>query len=127
MNYEEIIKILKKIANVDTIKELSDVLNINYATFNTWATRGEIPFKRIKEFSEKLGVNIDTIINGNINTKGNENVIVQGKDNVVNFQKNSKYNDKFQEFLALYEKYGNEALLDQFINKLENLKKIIEE
>ncbi|EAJ8279970.1 Cro/Cl family transcriptional regulator, partial [Campylobacter jejuni] len=24
-------------------------------------------------------------------------------------------------------KYGNEALLDQFINKLENLKKIIEE
>ncbi|HEF6770035.1 TPA: Cro/Cl family transcriptional regulator, partial [Campylobacter jejuni] len=36
MNYEEIIKILKKIANVDTIKELSDVLNINYATFNTW-------------------------------------------------------------------------------------------
>ncbi|XUP62176.1 hypothetical protein UXU46_06980 [Campylobacter jejuni] len=74
------------------------MLNINYATFNTWATRGEIPFKRIKEFSEKLGVNIDTIINGNINTKGNENVIVQGKNNVVNFQKTVNIMINFKNF-----------------------------
>ncbi|EAH7231943.1 Cro/Cl family transcriptional regulator [Campylobacter coli] len=113
--------------NSKTDKEMCVKLNIPYGTLDTWKARKSIPTKKLYEFSKILGVNIDTIINGNINTKGNENVIVQGKDNVVNFQKNSKYNDKFQEFLALYEKYGNEALLDQFINKLENLKKIIEE
>ncbi|MFY4690386.1 helix-turn-helix domain-containing protein [Campylobacter jejuni] len=126
MDYEKIIKILKKIANADTIKELSDILDVNYTTFNTWAVRGEIPLKRIKEFSEKLGVNIDTIINGNINTKGDKNIILQGKDNIVNFQKSDKYNSKLQIFLSLYEKYGNEALLDQFIHKLEILKKATE-
>ncbi|MCR6572992.1 helix-turn-helix domain containing protein [Campylobacter insulaenigrae] len=127
MDYEEVIRILKKIANADTIKDLSEILNVNYTTFNTWAVRGEIPLKRIKEFSEKLGVNIDTIINGDINSKGNENIILQGKNNSVNFPTNNTHNDKLQKFLSLYEKYGNEALLEQFINKLEILKKATEE
>ncbi|EHD9160359.1 S24 family peptidase [Campylobacter jejuni] len=63
MDYEQTIKILKKIADVDTIKELSDILDVNYATFNTWATRKEIPLKRIKEFSEKLGIDMNLITN----------------------------------------------------------------
>lgn len=63
MDYEQTIKVLKKFADVDTIKELSDILDVNYATFNTWATRKEIPLKRIKEFSEKLGIDINLITN----------------------------------------------------------------
>ncbi|EOH9611633.1 helix-turn-helix domain-containing protein, partial [Campylobacter jejuni] len=59
MDYEQTIKVLKKFADVDTIKELSDILDVNYATFNTWATRKEIPLKRIKEFSEKLGIDMN--------------------------------------------------------------------
>ncbi|EQA6494659.1 LexA family transcriptional regulator, partial [Campylobacter jejuni] len=63
MDYEQTIKVLKKFADVDTIKELSDILDVNYATFNTWATRKEIPLKRIKEFSEKLGIDMNLITN----------------------------------------------------------------
>ncbi|HHS6757409.1 TPA: LexA family transcriptional regulator [Campylobacter jejuni] len=63
MDYEQAIKVLKKFADVDTIKELSDILDVNYATFNTWATRKEIPLKRIKEFSEKLGIDMNLITN----------------------------------------------------------------
>lgn len=77
LDYKKVVEILKKITNVDTIKDLSEILNVNYTTFNTWAVRGEIPMKRIKEFSEKLGTHIETIISGTNNFEENKNITPQ--------------------------------------------------
>lgn len=114
-DFENILNFLRHLTKSKTDKDMCKILNIPYGTLDTWKARKSIPTKRLYDFSKILGVNIDTIINANTNTKGN----------VINFQKNTS--DKLQIFLNLYEKYGNEALLEQFIKKLELLKKVSEE
>ncbi|MBT0816209.1 helix-turn-helix domain-containing protein [Campylobacter lari] len=126
-DFDKILNFLRHATSSKTDKEMCAKLDIPYGTLDTWKTRKSIPTKRLYDFSRILGVNIDTIINGDINSKGNENIILQGNNNSVNFPTNNTHNDKLQKFLSLYEKYGNEALLEQFINKLEILKKATEE
>ncbi|EGX7729507.1 S24 family peptidase [Campylobacter jejuni] len=72
-DFESILNFLRYETNSKTDKEMCVKLNIPYGTLDTWKARKSIPTKKLYEFSKILGVNIDTIINGNINTNENEN------------------------------------------------------
>lgn len=122
-NFDENIAFLKKITKTKTIKELAEILEIPYRTFNTWQTRGEIPKGRLYEFSDKLGISIDKLTNSSINAIGDHSVAFRGDNNQINTA--FKHSSKFNEFLALYEKYGNadlDALLDPIIERLKKIK-----
>lgn len=135
-SFDENIASLKNLTNANTIKELAEILEVPYRTFNTWQTRGEIPKGRLYEFSEKLGVSMDTLLNGSVKVTGDNNLAFSGDGNTV-FGKNADianvYSPKVNEFLALYKKYGNknnenlDKLLDPIIEKLKQIEKISKE
>ncbi|WP_143211985.1 bacteriophage CI repressor, partial [Campylobacter hyointestinalis] len=39
------------------------ILNINYATLDTWKTLDSIPSKRLIEFAERFDISLDTLKN----------------------------------------------------------------
>ena len=74
MKYSEaILAALRREVNAKNNKELSEILGIGYRNFNNWQTRGRIPTGRLYEIAQKLGVDLDILINGNIN--GGNNII----------------------------------------------------
>lgn len=132
-SFDENIAFLKNLTNANTIKELAEILEVPYRTFNTWQTRGKIPKGRLYEFSEKLGVSMDTLLSGSVKVTGDNNLAFSGDGNTV-FDKNADianvYSPKVNEFLALYKKYGNknlDKLLDPIIEKLKQIEKISKE
>lgn len=130
MAYYDVLNRLKKITGAKTNKELAEILEINYRTFNNWQARDNIPKGKLYEFSEKLGVSMDTLLNGSVKVTGDNNLAFSGDGNTV-FDKNADianaYSPKVNEFLALYKKYGNknlDKLLDPIIEKLKQIEKI---
>lgn len=126
---DQIIERLKAITGTKTDVDLAEFLEVPNKTLSMWKFRGEIPKGRLYEFANKLGVSMDTIINGNKVT-GDGNVVLNGSSN--NFgAKSSMRSPKVDEFLELYSKYGGgetvDNLLDPVIEKLRKIKQILEE
>lgn len=126
---DSILAVLRDLTNSKTDKELAVNLGITYGNLDNFKARDKIPAKRLLEFANKLGVSMDTIINGNKVT-GDGNVVLNGSNN--NFgAKSSMHSPKVDEFLELYSKYGGgetvDNLLDPVIEKLRKIKQILEE
>ena len=124
---------MKELTDVKTDVELAEILEIPIKTLSMWRFRESIPAKRLIEFSEKLGVSMDTLLNGSVKVTGDNNLAFSGDGNTV-FGKNADianvYSPKVNEFLALYKKYGNknlDKLLDPIIEKLKQIEKISKE
>lgn len=129
----KILDTLRKRTNSKTDKEMCEILKIPYGTLDRWKANDEIPAKRLIEFSEKLGVSMDTLLSGSVKVTGDNNLAFSGDGNTV-FDKNADianvYSPKVNEFLALYKKYGNknlDKLLDPIIEKLKQIEKISKE
>lgn len=123
---DPILGLLKKLTNSQTDKEMCKILEIPYGTLDGWKAKDEIPAKRLMEFSKKLGVGMDTLINSSLKVVGNGNIAFSGNNNIINDTKTS-YSPRVDEFLELYEKYGNENLdnlLEPIIEKLRQIEKI---
>ncbi len=117
---EEIIERLKTITGTKTDVDLSEFLEVPNKTLSMWKFRGEIPKGRLYEFANKLGVSMDTIINGNKVT-GNNNITLNGSN--INLDEDTKLKSaKFKEFLELYKAYGNDDVMDKFISTLNKIK-----
>ncbi|MDL0088498.1 helix-turn-helix domain-containing protein [Campylobacter gastrosuis] len=119
---DDILVALKKITGAKNDKELSEILKFSYSSLDRWKAEDKIPAKRIMEFSEKLGVGVDTIMRGSFNQIGINNRQNFGLINENNANIDS--NDKIQEFLILFKKYGNEQLIDSFIEKLKKIENL---
>ncbi|MGP1579417.1 MAG: helix-turn-helix domain-containing protein [Wolinella sp.] len=122
-SYDDVILELKRQTNSKTIKELSQKLGVSSRNFNTWKTRGEIPERTLALLAHKIGVGMGCL--NNTLAIGQNNIAVNGSNNTINGI--PRYSKKVDEFLALYEKYGNEdldCLLDEIIEKLECIRDI---
>lgn len=119
--FDEIVTYLRSAANAKNNKELSKILGINYRNFNTWQTRGRIPTGRLYEIAQKLGVDLDILINGNIN--GGNNIIFKGDGNTIRGAE--KIDDKIlAEFCELYKQYRTPMVEGELITLIDRLKKI---
>jgi hypothetical protein len=76
-----IIQRLMKYFNITSSKDLSQKLDINYATFSTWTRREKIPYKLLVNLSIEKKISLDWLLTG---TK-NENLFGQEKldDNII--------------------------------------------
>jgi hypothetical protein len=63
-SFSAIIERLMKYFNVTQFKDLSDLLNVNYATFSTWIRREKIPYELLIELSIKKGISLDWLLAG---------------------------------------------------------------
>lgn len=78
--------------------------------------------------------NIVPIDNTGIITIGSHNVAVNGSNNNVSGngdfigepKKSKLQSEKFKEFLELFDKYGNDSILDKFIDDFKKIKNFIE-
>lgn len=61
-----VLHVLRELTNSKTDKEMCEILEIPYGTLDRWKANDEIPAKRLMEFSEKLGVSMDMLLNGSI-------------------------------------------------------------
>lgn len=133
---DSILSVLRKLTKAKTDKEMCEILGVTYGALDNWKARDNIPKGRLYEFSEKLGVSMDTLLNGSVKVTGDNNLAFSGDGNTV-FGKNADianvYSPKVNEFLALYKKYGNknnenlDKLLDPIIEKLKQIEKISKE
>ncbi|TWO18736.1 LexA family transcriptional regulator [Campylobacter hyointestinalis] len=60
---DPILNKLRELTDSDTDKEMCKILNINYATLDTWKTLDSIPSKRLIEFAERFDISLDTLKN----------------------------------------------------------------
>ncbi|MGP1579416.1 MAG: helix-turn-helix domain-containing protein [Wolinella sp.] len=100
-----------------TYKELARFLGVAPNTLDIWKQRGAIPEKNILKYNVLKGNSAVAI--------GEHNIAVNGENNTINGI--PRYSKKVDEFLALYEKYGNEDLdylLDEIIEKLKRIRDI---
>ncbi|ALF45116.1 helix-turn-helix domain-containing protein [Campylobacter curvus] len=122
MKYSEaILAALRREVNAKNNKELSEILGIGYRNFNNWQTRGRIPTGRLYEIAQKLGVDLDILINGNIN--GGNNIIFRGDGNTIRGAE--KIDDEIlAEFCELYKQYRTPMVEGELITLIDRLKKI---
>ncbi|OPA77225.1 hypothetical protein BFG04_03780 [Campylobacter pinnipediorum subsp. pinnipediorum] len=110
-NIDDDFKKLYAYYGVENDNQLS--LKLGYksnSAISNWRKENKIPDK----YSFIISTNI-----------GNNNISISGNDNKIATTDN--YSDKFKEFLNLYEKYGNDAVLESFIKKLKTIKEISED
>ena len=79
-------------------------------------------FDKISLIANFINENIDALFT-NSEKKHTSNIMPNSNNELVNLVVN---NDKIREFLELYMNYGNERVLNSFIEKLKELKKISE-
>ncbi len=74
-NFSAIIERLMTYFNVSQSKDLSDLLEVNYATFSTWIRREKIPYKLLIALCLKRDISLDWLLVGvkNDNLYGQEN------------------------------------------------------
>ncbi|PHR70917.1 MAG: hypothetical protein COA66_10650 [Arcobacter sp.] len=80
-SFSAIIERLMTYFNVSQSKDLSDLLEVNYATFSTWIRREKIPYELLIALCLKKGISLDWLLAGikSDNLYGQENK----DDNVV--------------------------------------------
>ncbi|MCP4969231.1 MAG: hypothetical protein GY932_01400 [Arcobacter sp.] len=86
-SFTAIIDRLMKYFHVTQTKDLSDLLNVNYATFSTWIRREKIPYELLIDLCLKKGISLDWLLSGvkNSNLYGQEtqdqNVVISSLAN----------------------------------------------
>ncbi len=86
-SFSAIIDRLMKYFHVTQTKDLSDLLNVNYATFSTWIRREKIPYELLIDLCLKKGISLDWLLSGvkNSNLYGQEtqdqNVVISSLAN----------------------------------------------
>lgn len=64
---DEILKRLRKLADVETNKELAKLININEKTLAGWKSRNSLPVEVLMAFSEQYNVSTDFLLTGKEN------------------------------------------------------------
>ena len=122
---EAVLARMRAVLGVKTDKQMCEILEIPYNTITTWKDRGKIPKGRFFEIATKLnvtpeylesGVNIsNNTIHGGNNQIGNSNT----QNNGLNEMDRGEI---WSEFVRLFDEYGSNAMLRQFIERLEEEK-----
>lgn len=120
-NLEAILARVRAVLGVKTDKQMCEILEIPYNTLTTWKDRKRIPKNKLLDISEKLGVNMEALIKGSFNQFGFTNSQNFG---TINSGSTNGANEKMQEFVELFNKYGNNEMLESFIEKLRQIEKI---
>ncbi|UYF42555.1 helix-turn-helix domain-containing protein [Aliarcobacter cryaerophilus] len=61
-NIDFLLNKLRYVTDTKTDKELCKTLNINYSTLDTWKNNDNIPKKRLLEFSQKLNIPLNDLL-----------------------------------------------------------------
>ncbi|EJP75792.1 MULTISPECIES: helix-turn-helix domain-containing protein [Campylobacter] len=118
---EEVLSKIRLLLGVKTDRELGKILEIPYGTLDGWKAKGSIPKKRFSEFSKKLGVDMDILVNGN-----NNGIVLKGDNNTINGFKGMPIDKTLAEFCQLYEEYRTPKIEAELITLIERLKKVKE-
>jgi bacteriophage CI repressor helix-turn-helix domain len=98
---------------------LAEILEIPYKTLDGWKTRGAIPRTRLLEIATKLNVTPEYLESGTHISNNTDSVIVNGS--IVNGHQ-VKVSQELMDFVELFKEYGSNAMLKQFIERLEEEK-----
>ncbi len=119
-NLEAVLARVRAVLGVKTDKQMCEILEIPYNTITTWKDRGKIPNGRFLEIAAKLNVPIEYLESG-VNISGGNNQI--GNSNTQNNGLNEMDRGEiWSEFVRLFDEYGSNAMLRQFIERLEEEK-----
>lgn len=119
-NLEAVLARVRAVLGVKTDKQMCEILEIPYNTITTWKDRGKIPNGRFLEIAAKLNVPIEYLESG-VNISGGNNQI--GNLNTQNNGVNEiDRGEIWSEFIRLFDEYGSNAMLRQFIERLEEEK-----
>ena len=113
---------IKGVLGVKTDKQMCEALDIPYGTLDTWKRRNNIPKSKILDIAQKIGVNMDTLVKGSFNQFGFNNS--QNFGTIISNSPAKESNEMMQEFVELFNKYGNAEMLNGFIEKLKKIEKI---
>ncbi|MGX2949342.1 helix-turn-helix domain-containing protein [Ursidibacter sp. B-7004-1] len=64
---DEVLKRLRKLADVETNKELAKLININEKTLAGWKSRNSLPIEALMAFSAQYNVSTDFLLTGKEN------------------------------------------------------------
>nr|DAR31214.1 MAG TPA: CI repressor [Caudoviricetes sp.] len=119
-NLEAVLARMRAVLGVKTDKQMCEILEIPYNTITTWKDRGKIPNGRFLEIAAKLNVPIEYLESG-VNISGGNNQI--GNSNTQNNGVNEiDRGEIWSEFVRLFDEYGSNAMLRQFIERLKEEK-----
>lgn len=119
-NLEAVLARMRAVLGVKTDKQMCEILEIPYNTITTWKDRGKIPNGRFLEIAAKLNVTTEYLESG-LNISGGNNQI--GNLNTQNNGLNEMDRGEiWSEFVRLFDEYGSNAMLRQFIERLEEEK-----
>lgn len=119
-NLEAVLARVRAVLGVKTDKQMCEILEIPYNTITTWKDRGKIPNGRFLEIAAKLNVTTEYLESG-VNISGGNNQI--GNLNTQNNGLNEiDRGEIWSEFVRLFDEYGSNAMLRQFIERLEEEK-----
>jgi len=119
-NLEAVLARVRAVLGVKTDKQMCEILEIPYNTITTWKDRGKIPNGRFLEIAAKLNVPIEYLESG-VNISGGNNQI--GNLNTQNNGVNEiDRGEIWSEFVRLFDEYGSNAMLRQFIERLKEEK-----
>ena len=119
-NLEAVLARMRAVLGVKTDKQMCEILEIPYNTITTWKDRGKIPNGRFLEIAAKLNVTTEYLESG-VNISGGNNQI--GNLNTQNNGLNEMDRGEiWSEFVRLFDEYGSNAMLRQFIERLEEEK-----
>ena len=119
-NLEAVLARMRAVLGVKTDKQMCEILEIPYNTITTWKDRGKIPNGRFLEIAAKLNVTTEYLESG-VNISGGNNQI--GNLNTQNNGLNEiDRGEIWSEFVRLFDEYGSNAMLRQFIERLEEEK-----
>lgn len=122
-NLEAILARIRAVLGVKTDKQMCEILEIPYNTITTWKDRGKIPKGKFLEIATKLNVMPEYLENGTHISNNTNSVIVNGSNNgsIVNGHQ-VKVSQELMDFVELFKEYGSNAMLKQFIERLEEEK-----
>ena len=119
-NLEAVLARVRAVLGVKTDKQMCEILDISYGTLDMWKVRKKIPKGRFFEIAAKLNVPIEYLESG-VNISGGNNQI--GNLNTQNNGVNEiDRGEMWSEFVRLFDEYGSNAMLRQFIERLEEEK-----
>ncbi|CUU74056.1 LexA family transcriptional regulator [Campylobacter hyointestinalis] len=107
-----ILDTLRKITKSKTDKEMCNILEVPYGTFDIWKTRDSIPAKRLLEFAKRFNISVEELTNAK--NEATQDVII---DN--NIQSNLNAREQLNQIKDLWGLKSDKELAEKLgINKL---------
>ncbi|QCD52492.1 helix-turn-helix domain-containing protein [Campylobacter sp. RM16192] len=122
---EAIFARIRAVLGIKTDKQMSEILDIPYATIGTWKDRKKIPKGKLFEIANRLEVTPEYLESGiNIINGGNNQMGSSNTQNNYGYETNR--GKEWDEFVKLFDEYGSKALLKNFIATLKDEKEKFE-